>query len=400
MTGRGTTPSATADTGSRRRTRRGRVPGWLAVGLLVVLTAVVLAWRSPTAQSTSALDPANPSPNGAQAVARVLAEQGVDVTIARGESELERAGIGPGTSVVVTRTGDLAEATIGRLGRLSHRADRLVVVDPDAWVVRYLQPDVDVVQRRRSADDFTIDDPACRTADVRTGDRLSHTQSEFRQRTGSPPSACLTHDGYSVYLAVAATARHPDLVLFGSSSAVTNQEVAEQQNAAVVLRMLGHSPRLVWYVPAISDVATTDTSRSEQLLPPWLAPGTLLGAVAVLAVMLWRGRRLGRLVREPLPVVIRAIETTQSRGGIYRRAGDTSRAAAILREATTRRLAAYLGLPPRGAGHTLVSSVWAATGRPPDQVNTLLFGPPPATEAHLLSLAAELTALEKEVHRR
>ena len=131
-----------------------------------------------------------------------------------------------------------------------------------------------------------------------------------------------------------------------------------------------------------------------------------LGGVAFLGLVLWRGRRFGRLVPEPLPVVVRAVETTESRGRLYRRARDASRAGATLQQATRVRLADYLGLPrpgpsisSRGADQALVSAVSAATGRPVGEVGALLLGPPPTQDDHLLGLAAELAALEKEVRR-
>jgi hypothetical protein len=47
----------------------------------------------------------------------------------------------------------------------------------------------------------------------------------------------------------------------------------------------------------------------------------------------------------------------------------------------------------------LVGAVSAATGRPVGEVGALLLGPPPTRDDHLLGLAAELAALEKEVRR-
>ena len=43
----------------------------------------------------------------------------------------------------------------------------------------------------------------------------------------------------------------------------------------------------------------------------------LLG-IAMLAVIWWRGRRLGALASEPLPVTVRSLETTEARGRLYR----------------------------------------------------------------------------------
>ncbi|MDQ6716417.1 MAG: DUF4350 domain-containing protein [Actinomycetota bacterium] len=372
---------------------RRRVVRWVLVGLVVLAVAVVMLWRGPGPPTTQSLDPRNPGPNGAQALARVLGEQGVDVTVARGQAELARAGVDADTTVLVARTGDLAEATITRLASLTRSAERLVVVNPDTWVLRYLSADVEVRQLRRSAADEA--QAGCASSDLRPGETLSHTQSEFR-RVGAPASAaCLTHEGYSVYLALPRSASRAPLVLLGSSSALTNDEIDQAQNAAVVLRTLGHSSRLVWYVPSVTDIPTTDESRTGELLPPWLGPGALLGGFALAALLVWRGRRLGRLVREPLPVAVRAIETTESRGRIYRRAQDLSRAAAILQDASRRRLAAYFGLPRRASVETVAVSVSVATGRPVEHVRHLLAGPPPSTQTDLLALAAQLTALEK-----
>ena len=92
----------------------------------------------------------------------------------------------------------------------------------------------------------------------------------------------------------------------------------------------------------------------------WAGPASVLVGVAVVLLAVVRGRRLGRLVREPLPVVVRAIETTESRGRLYRRAGDRERAAAVLRAGTAQRLTARLALARGAAPAALVGAVSAA----------------------------------------
>jgi hypothetical protein len=97
--------------------------------------------------------------------------------------------------------------------------------------------------------------------------------------------------------------------------------------------------------------------------------------------------------------VVKAIETTQSRGRLYRKARDTGRAAQALRDRTTKRLAAYLGLPPSSTGAAVAAAAAAAAHRDPQSVHSLLTGPAPTTEASLLTLANNLSDLEKEVRR-
>ncbi|WP_295696206.1 DUF4350 domain-containing protein [Lapillicoccus sp.] len=390
-------PGAAGDVAAdaaRRRPSRRRLVRWAVIVAVVIGVALVMTWRGADAASDVPLDPRNPQPTGSQALGRVLADHGVEVTVARGQAALSGAQIDGDTTVFVARTSALAQATIDELADLSRQAGRVVVVDPDPWVLRYLSPEVTIAQTRRDGADLAA---SCDTADIRQGERISHSQSEFQLRDGSPTDACFTTTGHSVYLSVPATAHHAPLVLLGSRSAITNGEIASADNAAIALRTLGHSARLVWYVPSTDDIPTTDQSRAADLLPPSLVPGLVVVLMAVLGLMLWRGRRLGRLVREPLPVVIRAVETTESRGRIYRRAKDTGRVGVVLRDATRRRLAGYLGLPTAAPLPQLITAVSDASGRPAPEVGWLLAGPPPQTDDEMLGLAGSLAALEKEV---
>jgi len=125
----------------------------------------------------------------------------------------------------------------------------------------------------------------------------------------------------------------------------------------------------------------------------------LLAAVGVVA---WRGRRLGPLAREPLPVEVKAVETTRNLGRLYRRAGDRAHAAEALRAAARARLAERLRLPRRVDPGRLVDDVAVHTGRPPAEIDTLI-GPtafPPRDDQELTSLASRLTELDREVSHR
>ncbi|GAA1898923.1 DUF4350 domain-containing protein [Lapillicoccus jejuensis] len=394
------TAAATADAPARPARRRRLV--WVALAVLVVGAAVLMSALSPGAPNQAPLDPDDPGRYGARAVAEVLRRQGVQVDVVRSQDALLAATVDGDTTVLVATTDDLAEATIDRLVEASSTARRLVVVDPPSWVLGHLDPDVQSAALPVAAGDLRTGD-ACRTPDVRDGEQLAHAQRGYRTAPDSgvePDAACwVGEQGYATYLALPGDVDRAPLVLLGSSTALDNDEVDEADDAAVVLRTLGATPRLVWYVPTLTDIPADDTSRTQEVVPGWVGPGLALLTVALLGVMLWRGRRLGRLVREPLPAVVRAVETTQSRGRLYRRARDTGRAAAVLREATRRRLAGYLGLPPGAPPDVLVRATAAAVGQPEPDVGHLLAGPPPATDDELLGLATRLATLEREVRR-
>lgn len=388
-------PGATDPTGAPAR--RG-IPTWavaLVVLLVLVLAAVALTALRPGGPTTAPLHPDNPRANGAQAVARVLASQGVRVEVVAGQDALRRARIDSDTTVVVSYGVDLQEPTILELRRLVAGAERLVLVEPERRVLRGVAPGISMVDRQRDAAALVS---TCDTPDVRPGEQLGRSQSEYSV-TGARES-CFVTSGYAVYLRTT-TPYVKDLVVIGSVDVLRNDRVLEYANGTVALRALGHSPRLVWYVPDLKDVPVGTTTRPDEVTPVWWTPALLLLLFATFGLFWWRGRRFGRLVVEPLPVIVRTVETTESRGRMYRKAGDTGRAAAVLRDATRRRVAAYLGagLGASSEPRALIDAVTEATRRRPEDIGELLYGRTPQTEAELLSLAAALTALEKEIRR-
>jgi hypothetical protein len=120
--------------------------------------------------------------------------------------------------------------------------------------------------------------------------------------------------------------------------------------------------------------------------------------VALLA--LWRMRRLGPLVTEPLPVVVRACETVEGHGRLYRSRRARDRAAAALREAALGRIVTRLGLPRDVPADAVGQELAYRTGRDPGEIRALLFGEVPGDDAALVRLADGLDALEGQVLTR
>src|SRR4029077_10464304 len=79
--------------------------------------------------------------------------------------------------------------------------------------------------------------------------------------------------------------------------------------------------------------------------------------LAVLLIALWKGRRIGPLVAEELPVVIRASETVEGRGRLYRSRRARDRAAQALRASTLQRLVPRLGLAADTSAPAVVIAV-------------------------------------------
>ncbi len=86
-------------------------------------------------------------------------------------------------------------------------------------------------------------------------------------------------------------------------------------------------------------------------------------AVALALAALWRMRRFGPLVFEPLPVVVRASETVEGHGRLYRSRRARDRAAAALRAAALARITARLGLPQTAPPEAVCRELARRTGR-------------------------------------
>jgi hypothetical protein len=350
-----------------------------------VVAVVLSAWLGRHDRTYGAqLDPRNPDGDGAQALARVLDDQGVDVAIVRSADALESASTDAATTIVVTSSGNLGRSTTSRL--LRHQgAAQLVVVAPGPQLVSAL------------------------------GLRTFPLTSTPRDQV---PAGCPAYDGLSLRADAAEAFRSPGcfrgrdgvflaepragLTLLGADAALSNDQILDGDNAAIALRLLGERQRLVWYVPDLADLAGGDSVSASSLLPDWLVPALWALAVTGVALVVWRARRLGPLAREPLPVEVKAVETTRNLGRLYRRAGDRAHAAEALRAAARARLAERLRLPRSVAPRRLVDDVAARTGRPAAEIESLI-GPtafPPGDDRELAAIAHHLTALDREVSHR
>jgi len=120
----------------------------------------------------------------------------------------------------------------------------------------------------------------------------------------------------------------------------------------------------------------------------------------VVAVALWRGRRLGPVVVEPLPVIVPSAETVRGRARLLRAARARDAASDELRTATIRRLSEMLGLGPDAARVAVIDAVTSQTDKRAQEIEDLLYGAEPRDDAGLVQLATALDDLESMVRGR
>jgi hypothetical protein len=386
-----TTTSSSQPSTPKRRRWRGSV---MVVILLVASSLAVTLLPRGSQGNTDDLDPANPGFSGAQALAHVLTNHGVKVTIVRSQSELLDQRVDGATTVAIIDTNGLTGRTAHTALAHAASAASLVLLDPDPVVTQGMGLPVS-----SHLTDLTDVAAGCRGTDVGQTYRLAQAERAYVPTAGGgAATTCFTEKmgGGGAMVTLPAAAGRPPVVLLGDQSLITNGSILDSDNAAIALHLFGHSDRLIWYIPSAGDITAADgTSRS--ITPAWFKPSLVLGTSAVVLLCLWRGRRLGRLVTEPLPVIVRAVETTESRGRMYRRAHDRSRALTVLQQGTRRRLSSYLGLSVSTTVSNVAAASAAVSGRNYQDVLQLLKSHAAHDDASLLELANTLQALEKEV---
>jgi hypothetical protein len=223
--------------------------------------------------------------------------------------------------------------------------------------------------------------------------RLEDLRASYRA-DGPADFACYPTDSGYAYVGVR-TADGVPVELVGGG--IANSVLAAEGNAAFAMNVFGSSPRLVWLMSPVTTPADGDGTRTPTLLPAWWQMAMVQLFVAFLVTAIWRGRRLGPILTEPLPVTVRASETVEGHGRLYSRINARDRAAEAVRTGSRARLS-------RAYGHAddplaLSATVAARTGRDPGKVRALLYDAMPSTDDDLVDLARELDRLEQEARR-
>ncbi|SDD57063.1 protein of unknown function [Sanguibacter gelidistatuariae] len=395
-------------TGASRIRARLRSWRWPAAGLVAILLAGAVLVSLGTKQSTVPFAPDNPSPAGAMALAQVLEKQGVDIVYATSVAEAIGAS-GPGSTLLVANDYGMPD-DVAR--SLLDTGSAVVLVAPGPAL---LAAATSQVSHAGVAPDGATTTAQCTDPDAEAAGEITSSGAGFRlgdSGASSPATLCFlsTTTGtpvghYAVFeLATDAgdgsgdAATGPLVRALDDDTPLTNASITDAGNAALGLRMLGHEARLVWLLPE-RPAAGAEAGGLAGLLPPWTAAVGAQLLLLALVTALWRGRRLGPLATEDLPVVVQASETTRGRGRLYRRSRAHGHAGAALRARAADRMAVRLGVPRSAGADAVVDAVARASHRPAQQVGALLYGPPPAGDVELTRLATDLDQLESEVHR-
>jgi len=363
-----------------------RLPLLVVTPLVIVATVLALLQGGIRG---GVLDPEAARQLGGKALAVLLRDRGVDVTRVVVPSSRAAAG----TTTFVPISGFLPPDTdIASL--IPGPGHDVVLVAPGVQLLDALRrepggPDV------RLVGDADVDtrSPRCTARFAVVAGRATSGGELYTSPGGT---GCYLVGGAASVLVV--PHRGGELRVVGSPDAMTNDEVDEQGNAALALGLLSGQPRVEWVYPRNHELAALGRDRSVlDLLPDPVVLAAVQLGVAAAWLGVWRARRLGPVVVEPLPVVVRATETVEGRAGLYQSAQARDPAAEALRGAVRRRLTRALGLGAVPDRRSLCTAVAERTARDAAALDELLYGRTPADDAALVRLADDLDSLDSEV---
>lgn len=364
--------------------QRWRTARWVLLALVLIVGVSAVSAYLTAPRQGGRMNPDATSPDGAHALVTLLRDRGVDVVSAKDLAGVERAAR-PDSLLLMAPTPYLVDDAA--LKRIANLPGDVLLVEPMSWTREALAPKVE-----RAKDTSFGGEPRCDMAEATRAGRVQFNVSDTYQPVdGAALTRC--YDGALVRYSEGGRT----VTVVGAADFMTNAGLLREGNAALAMNLAGARPRLIWYTPDRIEGESDGATSIMDLIPSRVGWIALQLCLAVGFVALWRGRRIGPLVAEELPVVVRASETVEGRGRLYRSRRARDRAASALRTAVLLRILPRLGLGSQSDPASVVETVARRIGYDPATVEYALFGPDPSDDAQLVSLSRLLDDIERQV---
>ncbi|UMB70007.1 DUF4350 domain-containing protein [Mycobacterium paraterrae] len=357
---------------------------WLLAALVVICAVAALSTYLTAPRPGGQMDPESTGPAGAHALVTLLRDRGVTVVVAHSVDEAVNAA-GQGSLLLFGQTQRVTTEAL--LNRLAGTPGDLLLLEPTSRARAALSPGI-----RNASSGSPTDRPNCELREANQAGSVDFGLSNaFQAAGGRTVSSC--YGG--------ALVRYRDgdrtVTVVGSTEFMTNGALLRAGNAALAMNLAGTHSRLVWFTPNHVEGGSSAKGKLVDLIPDSVLWMIMQLCVTVGLVALWKGRRIGPLVAETLPVVVRASETVEGRGRLYRSRRARDRAADALRNAALQRLRPRLGVGADASPAAVVQAIAARNRSGPEPLWHILFGPPPATDTDLVQLARALDDIERQV---
>ena len=363
---------------------------WVVLATIIALLGLVAVSVSNSAKSTDAMSATNPGANGAKALVEVLRHEGVHVTATSTLTATRDAVRNPEQTTIFLYDPNFF-LSVEQIRDTFGLATTVVVLDPTYAMLDEISPDLapaGYVDGTLTAD--------CAVDAATAAEEISGQGNGFRVIDKASKAETCFGSGDDVYSLIRLQSGSTTYTVLGTTEALTNDVILENGNAALGLNLLGETNDLIWYVPSIDDLGGNIPTAGE-LSPPWVLPVTLLFYIAVITAAFWRGRRLGPLIVENLPVTVKASETMIGRARLYEKANARQHTLDSLRIGTIARLAKATGLPVLATVDEVIAGSAAIASMDPREVRRLLIDGFPGSDHELVRLSDDLLRLEERV---
>lgn len=382
------------------------------IGLLLVVVLVVLAWlgvmiwialQPERTEGSLGLD--DETDFGAAAITSVLEDHGIAVRPAQSmtqlQSELNRH---PDATVVFhDKYTAMETASYERLEELAELvpADQRVFAGVSEPQRRHLLDGVYGTQPIGFVENLQATASCQLDAAVEAGDISGVRQGV---RLADAAQGCFgvvdeANDDDEPLYAYAETAEGS--IVFADWRMLSNAGLYENGTATLATWALGQSDTVIWFQPNFQFDPDTDGQLSPVQLPDWARMGLVWAVIATGIYLLYRGRRTGPVISEPLPAEVPAAETTVGRGRMYAKAKHHDHALTTLQQASIARLARLLQLGARSSADAVLTETAKQLGVPLQQLQAL-YAPPPEhlTTQQFVTWSNQLQDLEHQVRHR
>jgi hypothetical protein len=350
----------------------------------VLVGLVIVAWaagRPP--RDGDPLDPRSSGELGARALVLFLEEMGAEVVLSQGGPTAE-------TDVTLVLDDQLNESSRDDIVDWVGDGGTLIVADPFSLLSGPLAEEGGGLGDLLTGDVARGDCDMAALADVEEIEAPGAALYAV-----SPEGASCFGDDESAYI-VSGAAGDGTVVSVGSPTVFLNDSLGDRDHAVLAGALLVPEPGT-----RVTIVEEPPPGEGDETLADLVSDGVKAAmvqlALAFLVYVLYRARRLGRPVPEPLPVQIAGSELVVAVGELIQQSGDPGRAASVLQEDTRRTLARRLGLAGDADPGLVADAVATRVGPDRDQVLGLLTPAPVTDEEALVELAHELDAIRQEI---
>ncbi|MDO5024969.1 MAG: DUF4350 domain-containing protein [Trueperella sp.] len=375
---------------SPRRARRSAA--WAIVFAPLLVALIVLALLFTQQEDMRPLSPQSAQPGGAGALSTILEEQGVTVTMAATPQEAAQIAEQHSTVLLTPQ----ATASDESIATLTESAAKVIVTGTDADFAAWGFPGTTTLAFIDTISAVECANPnALAAAQIGPIDSLYLPATDFFKDSPDSNTTDLTDTCFAADFGAAwgRSAEYQNVVLLPDPQFLSNQHLAKYGNAAFAVRELGSTPQLIW---VIGQDRPEFSGQHDTVYTDWMVRlfWGLLGTIAVYAI--YRGRRFGPLVAEPMPVNVPLSEADTGRAQLYERANDPAYLADLLRASTLAKIGPKLGLPQRSSADDVVNTLRSGSKKSAAELSEILYRRQITNKNQLAELTIQLENLERE----